>query len=153
VTVDPSGRFAYVANFNSRDVSAYAIISSTGALSSVGSKVATGNTPASVTVDPSGRFAYVANEGSNDISAYTINASTGALTSVGPNVAAGTNPISVTVDPSGRFAYVANFGFGLASNDVSAYTINATTGALTSVGSNAPTGRRPVSVATTGIVH
>jgi 6-phosphogluconolactonase (cycloisomerase 2 family) len=55
----------------------------------------------------------------------------------------------VTVDPSGRFAYVANSS----SNDVSAYTINASTGALTSIGSNALAGTSPSSVATTGIVH
>jgi 6-phosphogluconolactonase len=45
-------------------------------------------------------------------------------------IAAGTGPISVAVDPAGKFAYVTNSG----SNDVSMYTINATTGALTSIG-------------------
>jgi 6-phosphogluconolactonase (cycloisomerase 2 family) len=135
-------KFAYVANFNSNDVSAYTINASSGALTSIGANAAAGSFPASVTVDPSGRFAYVANESSNDVSAYTINASTGALTSVGPNLAAGTNPISVTVDPSGRFAYVANFS----SNNVSAYTINASSGALTSVGPNVGAGSAPRSV-------
>ncbi len=85
VTVDPSGRFAYVANFcvSGNDcsvgtVSAYTINSSTGALRAVaGSPFAAGNGPGSVTVDPSGRFAYVANSGDNTVSAYTSTAPRG----------------------------------------------------------------------------
>jgi len=42
-------------------------------------------------------------------------------------VAAGTEPSSVTIDPSGRFAYAAISG----SNNISVYTINQQTGALT----------------------
>jgi 6-phosphogluconolactonase (cycloisomerase 2 family) len=42
---------------------------------------------------------------------------------------AGANPSAVTIDPSGQFAYVPNAG----SNNVSAYAINGTTGALTAV--------------------
>ena len=49
-------------------------------------------------------------------------------------------PISVTVDPSGKLAYVANFG----SANVSAYTINATTGMLSAVaGSPFAAGTKP----------
>ena len=85
-------------------------------------------------VDPSGKFAYVANEGGfapTNVSMYTIDATTGALTSIG-TIAAGGRAISVAVDPSGKFAYVAN---GLPGcGNVSMYTINATTGALTSIG-------------------
>jgi DNA-binding beta-propeller fold protein YncE len=42
-------------------------------------------------------------------------------------------PRSVTIAPSGKFAYVVNSGF-TADGTISAYTINAATGALTSVG-------------------
>jgi DNA-binding beta-propeller fold protein YncE len=56
-------------------------------------------------------------------------------------------PYSVTVEPSGRFAYVANY-----QSEVSAYTISASTGALTSIGSTAA-GPYNSSVATTGTVH
>ena len=50
----------------------------------------------------------------------------------------------MAVSPNGQFAYVANF----TSDDVSAYTINATTGALTPVpGSPFAAGLEPVSVA------
>ena len=53
---------------------------------------------------------------------------------------------SVAVAPSGRFAYVAN---GI-SNNVSGYTINPSTGALTAIaGSPFAAGLGPVSVAIT----
>ncbi len=71
VTVDPSGQFAYVANTGSKNISAYAIDSSTGALTNP-TTVAAGTNPYSVTVDPTGKFAYVANTGDNTISAYVI---------------------------------------------------------------------------------
>jgi 6-phosphogluconolactonase (cycloisomerase 2 family) len=140
VAVDPTGKFAYVANFGSNDVSMYTIDATTGALASMGT-IAAGTQPVSFVEDPVGNFVYVANFGSNDISMYTINASTGALTSIG-TISAGVAPISVVVDPSGKFAYAVNFN----SNDVSMYTINATTGALTSTGTIAA-GMSPTSIA------
>jgi 6-phosphogluconolactonase len=57
---------------------------------------------------------------------------------------AGTNPIAVAVDPTGKFAYVTNVG----SANVSAYAINATSGALTPVaGSPFAAGTNPVGIA------
>jgi 6-phosphogluconolactonase (cycloisomerase 2 family) len=148
VTVDPSGRFAYVANQGTYDVSAYTINASTGALTSLGLNVAAGTRPYSVTVDPSGKFAYVTNTGDNDVSAYTINATTGALTQIPVSpFPAGAEPTGITVDPSGKFAYVTNTG----DNTVSAYTIDATTGALTQI--KFPAGSEPRSVITTGKIH
>jgi DNA-binding beta-propeller fold protein YncE/tetratricopeptide (TPR) repeat protein len=144
VTVDPSGKFAYVANTSSNNVSAFTIDVATGALTAVvGSPFAAGASPTSVTVHP-GKFAYVANVGSKNVSVFTINAATGALTAVPRSpFTAGMGPFSVTVDPSGKFAYVAN----VSSNNVSAFTIKATTGALTAVaGSPFAAGTAPRSV-------
>ena len=126
VAVDPSGKFAYVANSGSGTVTPY-IITAHG-IPSAFTPVATGTTPYSVTVDPSGKFAYVANFGSNNVSAYTIDPFSGHLTSAG-TVGSGAQPLSVVVDPSARFAYV-----GCNDGQVSAYTINSSTGALTAVG-------------------
>jgi 6-phosphogluconolactonase (cycloisomerase 2 family) len=167
VTVDSLGNeFAYVANWGSDDVSAYSI-DSTGALTqipcggvagcgaTIPANFAAGSLPNSVTVDPSGKFAYVANHDSNDVWTYAID-STGALSSVGAPVLAGTHPYSVTVDPSGMFVYVANEGDDTNPSDVSAYTIDAGTGALTPIicsgtcsGNNFPAGISPFSVTTT----
>jgi len=148
VAVDPSGKFAYVANeggFAPTIVSMFIIDATTGALTSIGA-VAAGGRAVSVAVDPTGKFAYVTNSGSNNVSMYTINAGTGGLTSIG-TIAAGTDPVSVAVDPTGKFAYVTNSG----SNNVSMYTINATTGTLTSIGTIAAgTGPDSVAVDPTG---
>jgi YVTN family beta-propeller protein len=162
VTVDPSGKFAYVASSGNvwdidfGSVMTYTINPTTGALTpTTGGINGTGinGTPEffnSVALDPSGKFAYAADGGafpegsfggSSSVSMYTINSTTGALTSTGM-IAAGTGPDSVAVDPAGKFAYVTNFG----SNDVSMYTIDATTGALASIGTIAA-GTGPVSVA------
>ena len=162
VTVDPSGKFAYVASsgdvwdIDFGSVLTYTINPTTGALTSTtGGISGTGinGTPEffnSVALDPSGKFAYAADGGafppgsvggSSSVSMYTINGTTGALTSMGM-IAAGTGPDSVAVDPAGKFAYVTNSN----SNDVSMYTIDATTGALASIGTIAA-GTAPVSVA------
>jgi YVTN family beta-propeller protein len=128
VAVDPSGKFAYVANANSNNVSMYTIDATAGTLTSTGT-IAAGTSPSSVAVDPSGKFAYVANANSNNVSMYAIDATAGTLTSTG-TIAAGRAPSSVAVDPSGKFAYVSN-NF---SNSISVYAIDATTGALTLIG-------------------
>lgn len=81
MAIDPTGRFVYVANRNSHNVSAYAINPRTGALTAVpGQPFSIGaNTPNSVTVDRTGRFAYTANQGDSTISIFTIDRTTGAL--------------------------------------------------------------------------
>jgi DNA-binding beta-propeller fold protein YncE len=68
------------------------------------------------------------------VSAYATNSSSGTLSAVkavsGSLFAAGTEPVGAAVDPTGKFVYVANN----ASNNLSAYTINSSTGALTAIG-------------------
>ena len=153
VTVDPSGKFAYVANSGNPDVSAgsismYAINPTSGALISTG--MTGGQCPAgplgpcapvSLAVHPSGKFAYVLDESfaptNISISMYTINAATGFLGFEGTVTGGLAN--SVAVHPSGKFAYVTN-------PDVSMYTINVTTGALTLIGTIAA-GLSPRSIA------
>ena len=149
VAVDPSGKFAYVANENDApgpagNVSMYTINATTGGLTFIGS-IAAGIGPDSVAVDPAGRFAYVTNFGSNDISTYSIDATTGALTFIG-SIAAGTHPFSVALDPAGKFAYVANWTGSATDGSVSMYTIDATTGSLTPSGTIA-TELSPTSIA------
>ena len=62
---------------------------------------------------------------------------------------AGTYPVSVTIDLSDKYAYVANFG----SNNVLAYTIDASTGVLTSVGSPVASGTGPGSITVAGSIQ
>lgn len=163
VAVDPTGKFAFAANCGAAyfclgggpgNVSAYTIDGTTGSLSAVpGSPFPAGSNPVTATVDPTSRFIYVVNFGSNNVSAYTIDGTTGSLSAVpGSPFPAGSAPISVTVDPTGRFTYAANCGSSFCPpfgpGNVSAYTIDGTTGALTAVvGSPFPAGSVTDSVA------
>jgi YVTN family beta-propeller protein len=166
VAVDPSGKFAYVANWGEGDtagsIATYTINGTTGALTSTGTIFAgcpglgcglLG--PWSVVVDPSGKFVYVANEAGfspTTVAMFTIDSTTGALTSIG-TIAAGTDinggtvHTSVAADPARNFVYATNPG----SNDVSMYSIDTTTGALMSLGPIiAGTGPASVAVDPTG---
>jgi DNA-binding beta-propeller fold protein YncE len=109
VAVDPSGKFAYVANFDNSfsggtlhgTVSEFTINATTGALTPIsGSPFATAPEPISVAVDASGKFAYVANYNSapSTVSGLAINPMTGALTTIaGSPFTAGFAPVSVAV--------------------------------------------------------
>ena len=139
VAVDPTGKFAYVANAGcapafTGSVSIYTINAATGALQPIGT-VKAGTSSQSVAVHPSGNFAYVAN-GSGNISLYTVDPTTGLLTPKGTVDARG-RAVAVAVHPSGRFAYVTR-GCYLATNNlgegVSIYSVDTSTGALTFIG-------------------
>ena len=162
IALDPAGMFAYVMNGGCNGgvggyVSMYTINPTTGALASIGPPVFThdyGSYPQTVTVAPSGKFVYVTNSGNvydpddGSVAMYSINATTGALTSTGTiygNCPGLCFPSSVVVDPSGKFAYVPSGGGGFPFN-IGVYTINATTGALASLGTIAA-GTDPVSIA------
>lgn len=81
-------------------------------------------------------FLYASNAGSNDVSAFTIDASTGVLASVGSPFATGAlndpsaSGISLAATPDGKYLYAGSTG-----GDITVFSINSTTGALTAVGS------------------
>jgi 6-phosphogluconolactonase (cycloisomerase 2 family) len=94
--------------------------------------------PEFVSFDPSGQFAYVVNKGSSYLTIYNVNASTGLLTQLAASskMITGNSPTSIAISKGAtslsyvpKFAYVANYF----SDNVSAYSINADTGALTAV--------------------
>jgi 6-phosphogluconolactonase len=102
-----------------------------------GSPYAVGDGAQSLVLHPSGKFLYVANPGQNenDISLFTI-ASNGALTEVFPRTSVaplGSLPQLLLMDPAGAFLYVENAG----SNNISVFSINSSTGALSPV-ANSP---------------
>jgi 6-phosphogluconolactonase (cycloisomerase 2 family) len=127
----------YVTDYGSDDISGYTVNQKTGSLTPVaGSPFGAGTGPTGAAVVKNGRstYIYATNEGSNNVSAYAVNAKSGALTQVkGSPFVAGTGPVAAAVeadDPASQpFLYVVNNG----SDNVSAYTINTKTGALTAV--------------------
>ena len=65
MAVDPTGKFAYVPNVGSDNISAYTIDATSGALTPMtGSPFSAGRGAYAVAIDPSGKFAYVANSDS-----------------------------------------------------------------------------------------
>jgi 6-phosphogluconolactonase (cycloisomerase 2 family) len=158
VTVDPAGTFLYVATatfLSSDTLFAYAIDASTGRLTRVAGPAldpafdaaAANFRPACVTFVPTGRLAYVADRsprtGASSRGFWAFPAqSSGRLgpSNTGPFTTPGGDPVGLAVDPSGRFAYAID-GRGGA---VSAFTIDASTGTLTPVGSPLPVGSFPV---------
>ncbi len=138
----PGNQFAYVSDLGSGKVLGY-IVRADGKLTPIaGSPFSTGKSGStSVAVDPAGRFVYATNQfaGDNDISGFQIDCDTGRLTPIhGSPFKAGSGPSAVAIDPSGRFAYVANLG----SNNVSAYTIDERTGAVSTDNRVSLSGRR-----------
>lgn len=81
--IDPDGRYAYVANRGSDNLSRYQI-EVDGRLTPLASPtISAGTTPVHITVDPNGQFVYVANftatMGNNTISLYAIDPNDGTL--------------------------------------------------------------------------
>ncbi len=113
----PWGTYLYVANAGSDTVSAYAVDSSSGALTPLSpATFATGKGPSSIAVDPSLGYIYVVNNGgSNDVSAFSVDIGTGLLTPLaGSPFPAGANPLSLALGPKAvgtdevQFLYTAN---------------------------------------------
>ncbi|HUQ49853.1 MAG TPA: beta-propeller fold lactonase family protein [Terriglobales bacterium] len=130
-----TARYAYVANFNgggSGTISGFNLNTTTGALTLNGQAASTGisgNGPAAVIV-VLGKFLYSAND-AGSVSAFSIADSTGVLTAIsGSPFPAGISPSALASDPAGKFLYVANTG----SDSINAYSIDATTGGLTALG-------------------
>jgi 6-phosphogluconolactonase len=85
VTIDPRGKFLYVANFTSGTVGAYAIDVNTGTpTGSTGSaNTATGTAPTCVTIEPAlGIYLYTSNNLEGDVSALQLDPHNGGLKQV-----------------------------------------------------------------------
>jgi 6-phosphogluconolactonase (cycloisomerase 2 family) len=150
--VSPSGKYLFVANASTNNAgsnSVFGINSTTGALTAItGSPFPGSGAGSGLVVDPAGRSLY---EASTGINAYSINQSTGALTKIsGSPYATPAAANGVTVDPTGAFLYASIFGNLTTTQtapDVITYAINATTGALTRLGSQGVDGNQGESLA------
>ncbi len=142
--IHPSGKFLYVMNFGSvsgnagGDISAFTIDGATGALTLSASVISGGGAqPMGLAFNSLGTFAYVlyggsqsSNTFSSQVKVYSVDVTTGAFTGPTSGIAAGvlgSNPWSIAVDPDGKFAYVVC----LSTDELRAYSIDSTTGALT----------------------
>ncbi|MEW6684185.1 MAG: beta-propeller fold lactonase family protein [Nitrospirota bacterium] len=134
--VDPLAERLYVTNAGSADVSVFLIDGATGALTK-GSTTRAQRGPQSlafvtrgVAASAKAKYAFILNQGASTISSYDVNAVSGVLSPNGAQLLTGGLgiPRATAVDPFARFVYVAH-----ASNEISAYRINAANGSLPSV--------------------
>ena len=128
----PWGTYLYVANAGSDTVSAYAVDTSSGALTPLSpATFATGKGPSSIAVDPSLGYIYVANNGgSNDVSAFSVAIGTGLLTPLaGSPFPAGANPLSLALGATGKFLFTANPD--ATNSSISGFNVDTNSGALT----------------------
>jgi 6-phosphogluconolactonase len=139
ITIDPAGRFAYVATEDPHStaggggfISVYAIDSTNGSLSEIaGSPFATIGWVDRFGITPNGRFAYAAGHA---LIGYAIDATTGALSEL-PGSPFSPSQLA-SVHPSGRFVYGEEPGSDPMVPDCVTYAINENTGALSKVGSD-----------------
>jgi 6-phosphogluconolactonase (cycloisomerase 2 family) len=137
IAAHTSGKFLYVANSGTDDVSAFTIDTSTGSLTAIGSPTlaggssATAGSPVGLAVHPNGKFLYAAMDATG-IAVFSINTTTGALTFVNTVVPiGGGQPQSVIAESTGKFLYAAD-----GVTNVEAFSIDSTTGNLTPLTSN-----------------
>lgn len=135
----PTIQNVYVANTEAGSLDVFDIDVDTGVLTSAGPAVAAGSAPSRVLVDPFGKFAFVSSESESTVRTFEISGSS--LIELGSALAVPGNPGAMAIDPAGRTLYVTS----LAADIVSSYSIDRSTGALSSVGT-VPTGNDPVSV-------
>jgi 6-phosphogluconolactonase len=129
IALNPSGQVLYWVDITT-DVSS-ASIASDGTLSNAAS------TPIGsiavfpfAAVDPFGRFLYVSNDQNSTIYGYVLN-SDGTISSTPPTTITTnlSDPQGLYIDRSGNYLYATNNG----TNQISAYSINQTTGALSAL--------------------
>ena len=134
----PSGTGLFVANHGSNSVSGFKVDPMTGVLASTGAAIATAaGGPTAIAVHPGGHFVYVGSDDAtsrtpNMVTAYQVDLATDGLTAVGASNTDGAGLLAMSIDPSGRFLYAAN----ALSDDLSVFSINPCSGALSKVGTN-----------------
>ncbi len=134
IAIDPTGRYLYVSDETGNTIYGFTISQTDGTLTAIaglGAGFTTNlNAPSDLVIDRTGTFLYAVNNGNATVSEYTIGAG-GALTA-GPVQATGTAPIFASIDSVNPAAQILIVPGG--DSTISTYTINATTGALTAVG-------------------
>jgi 6-phosphogluconolactonase len=150
INVDPSDRFAYVADLGLDKVLIYRFDSAKGTLAPndpPSASVKPGAGPRHLAMDAKGRFAYLINEIDCTITAFSRDAQTGGLKDFqtvstlpeGQAVAAGYSTAEVLVHPSGKFLYGSNRGH----DTIVVFAIDEKSGRLTYVQHQPTQGKTP----------
>jgi 6-phosphogluconolactonase (cycloisomerase 2 family) len=157
LVVDPTGRFVYVVNSQSQDITALSVDPATGALTPLpGSPFPMGATPVTIAVEPTGRFLYVFATNlvigvvQEFLYEYIIDSVTGVLTltSSSPTtweLTSGYIFDSIAFAPGGNYAYLGQVTGGNTGALTVVCSVDFSTGTLAPIGSAQP--------ATTGVAN
>lgn len=150
LVADPTGRFLFVTNAESQDITGFSVDPAVGTLTSIpGSPTFVGAQPVTAAIDPTGRFLYVfslANINSATFEVlyeYTIDPATGflTLTSDSPAIwerAQGFLISSITFNSAGNFAYLGQVAGGTMGAPTLICAVDFASGALSVTGSLQP---------------
>jgi 6-phosphogluconolactonase len=145
IASDPAGRFLFVSDFATGDITAFTINSNDGSLTPVsGSPFLSGISAAQIATDGQGKFLYVAEGlGGVHVAAFAINQTSGALATVTGSPFAFSMQ-QVAGEKSGKFM----LGITGVDNHIHVFGINSTSGAIAEVaGSPFATVSAPFSIA------
>jgi 6-phosphogluconolactonase len=143
--------YVYMTTSKTNVIDEYSIDFQSGALSQVGTPVATGNNPVKVISSPSGSFVYVLNQGDSTVQEFAVQSGGGLVSK--NSYPTGKNPTSATFDPQGKFLYVTfSFQNGTSgSGGVSIFPVNADNSLGTP--SVQPVGNNPIGVVASNFNH
>ncbi len=126
VNVLASSNYVYAVNENDATLSAFQVGTS-GALTLIAT-YPVGVSPNAIASDPTSKFLYTTDGAANQLIGFLIQVN-GTLINMQTPFKTDILPDSVQVDPRGIYVYVANYN----ANDVSAYTIDRSTGNATQI--------------------
>lgn len=126
--IHPSGKFLYVLNAGSGDITLFGISAPSGLLTLSPCPHCDAPTPSGMAVDPLGNFLFVTNLALGGLTSYSIDPANGQLVK-GPSFGVGGNSRlgPPAIDPSGRYLYVAD------SNSGQVFGLSINGGSLTSI--------------------
>lgn len=141
ILLDPTGKYALVADLGKDMVLVYHFNSTGGTLAlnaPHGLHLAPGAGPRHIGFHPNGRYFYVVNELACTVTACTWNAELGTLTEI-ETVAALENPVTVEnaadlhISANGKFLYTSNRGYASGNDSISVFAIDQESGKLTRI--------------------
>ena len=148
VNLDPSNRFAFVADLGLDQVLIYRFDAIKGTLAANDppfAPVAAGSGPRHFAMHPSGKSAYVINEMANTVTVFAFDATRGSLqelqsvSTLPPDFKGTSHTAEVVVHPSGKFVYGSNRGH----DSLAIFAVDPATGKLTSRGNQSTGGKTP----------
>jgi 6-phosphogluconolactonase len=143
LVIDSTGSFLYTANKTDNTISEFAINPDESLTQIAGSPLGESFTgPVTLFIDKSGKYLYVSNQGSTNVAAYSIGSDGGLTLLSGSPFGTGAQPGFLANDASGKYFFVGN------QSAIQSFSLDASSGALTSVGTYS-TPQTPTSIVIT----